>query len=134
MDLTRLQELKRKLLNEAQFAPVWAFFLDHFGENLEFMRLGGRAHHPLVEAVVAEVGQQLFAGEGAVTELLLTSLPEEQFIHGGFMMGRRVGGVFYFEDVHVGLAVVTDLPPSVETKYARFSGRPLRKPGEPSQN
>jgi hypothetical protein len=134
MDLTRLQELKQKLLHEDQLAPVWSFFLDHFGEDPAFIALGERADHPFVEAVVDQVGQQLFGQGGAVSRLLLTRLADQQFIHGGFSMGGRVGGVIYFEDARIGLLAVADLPPSIEAKYARFSGYPLRQQGEPSRN
>jgi hypothetical protein len=134
MDLTRLQELKHKLLHEEKFDPVWSFFLDHFGKDPNFIALGERAQHPLVEAVVTQVGRQLFARDGTVSRLLLTRLPDEQFIHGGFFMGERPGGVIYFEDARIGLVAVADIPPSIEAKYARFSGHPVRKKGEASPN
>ena len=134
MDVARLQELKQKLLSEKELAPVWSFFLDHFGQDPEFIALGERAGHPFVEAVVAQVGRQLFARDGKVTGLLLTRIGEQQFIHGGFSMAGRIGGVIYFEDVRTGLVVVADNPPSIEVKYARFTGQPIRNPGQPSRN
>jgi hypothetical protein len=134
MDLARLQELKQKLLHDEKLAPVWTFFLDHFGEDPAFIALGERASHPLVEAVLAEVSQQLFGRDGTVTQLLLTQLADQQFLHGGFRMGGRFGGVIYFEDAHIGLVAVADHPPSIEGKYARFSGHPVRRQGTPSQN
>ena len=134
MDLALLQELKHKLLHDKDLGPVWTFFLDHFAENPAFIALGERADHPLVETVVAQVGQQLFSRDGAVRRLILTRLSEHQFIHGGFFMGARPGGVIYFEDSQIGLVAVADLPPSIEAKYARFSARPVPKPGKPSRN
>lgn len=44
MDLNRLQDLKQKLLHDQDLAPVWSFFLDHFGGNPAFIALGERAH------------------------------------------------------------------------------------------
>jgi hypothetical protein len=134
MEPARLQELKQKVLHDKDLAPVWSFFLDHFGENSEFMALGELTDHLFVEAVLAQVGQQLFGAEGAVTRLLLTRIADQHFIHGGFSMGVRIGGVFYFEDAQIGLAAVADKPPSIEAKYARFSARRMPKVGPPSRN
>jgi hypothetical protein len=134
MDLARLQELKQKLLHEERLAPVWEFFLSRFGENPEFIALGERARHPFVETVVAEVGRQMYPREAEVSGLLLTRVPGRQFLHGAFSVGGRIGGVIYFEDARVGLVVVPDKPPSIEVKYARFSGHPVRSRGEPSRN
>jgi hypothetical protein len=134
MDASQLQELKQKLLHEQELAPVWSFFLSHFGEDPGFIALGERAGNPFVEAVVAQVGRQLFGQDGAVRGLLLTRVADQHFIHGGFSMGARIGGVFYFEDAHIGLVVVADAPPSTEVKYARFSSQPVRPPGKPSPN
>ena len=136
MDLTRLQELKTKLLHDKVLAPLWKFFLDYLGEDPEFIALGDRTDHPFVTAVVAQVSQQMFPQAGPPAALLLTHLEKEQFVHGGFFVGNRPGGVFYYEDALVGLIAIADLPPSNETKFARFSGLPLRtaKPPSPSLN
>jgi hypothetical protein len=135
MDLTRMQELKRKLLHEAQLPPVWVYFLDHFGDKQEFRVLGDRVNHPFVEAVVSEVGRQLFGGATTVRDLILKRIDDVKFIHGGFMIGGHIGGVIYFEDEQMGLVMVAEMPPSIEVKYARFSGQPVRrKIPEPSNN
>ena len=76
------------------------------------------ADHPFVEAVLAQVGQQLFASKGAISRLLLTRVADQHFVHGGFTMGGRIGGMFYFEDAEVGLIAVADIPPGIEAKYA----------------
>lgn len=135
MELSRLQELKAKVLHDKDLAPVWAFFLDHFGEKSEFMALGECTSHPFVEAVLHQIGVQLFGKEGVVRDLVLATVPNHHFIHGGFRMGGRIGGVFYFTDSNIGLACVADLPPSIQVKYSRFSGHPLvSRTGQPSRN
>jgi hypothetical protein len=134
MDLTQMQVLKEKLLNEAELAPVWLFFMNHFVDDPEFIALGERVNHPFVEAVVAEVGRQLFGANGTVNNLRLTRVAEQEFIHGGCGMGVHLGGVIYFEDAQMGLVTVAEKPPSIDVKYARFSGRPVRKIPTPSQN
>ncbi len=134
MDLSRLQELKTKLIHDKDLFPVWGFFLDHFGNNLEFMKLGEPVSHEFIESVVPRTGLQMFPQDGMVCTLQLVRLADQQFIHGGVNVAGRVGGVFFFEDVQVGLLAVSDHFPSDETKMARFSCQPLRRPGTPSRN
>lgn len=134
MNLTRLQDLKQKLLHDAELAPVWLFFMNQFVDEPEFISLGEPVSHPFVEAVVEEVGRQLFGAKAAVSNLRLTQIGEQQFIHGGFGMGGHLGGVIYFEDVQMGLVSVAEMPPSIDVKYARFSGQPIRKRSTPSLN
>jgi hypothetical protein len=127
-----LQKLKQKLINDKDLAPVYAFFLDHFGENAKFMTLGDTFQHPMLETIVAQIGQQMFPRSGTVQSIRLIRLADEKFVHGSFIMGGRIGGVFYFEDCQTGLVTVPELPPSNEVKYARFSAK-LQAP-EPSRN
>lgn len=134
MDLTRIQELKHMLLHDKDLAPVWLYFMDHFAEDPEFIALGERVDHPLIEVVLDQVSKQLFPRDGKVVRVILTQLQEPKFLHGGFFMGLRPGGVIFYEDVNMGLVAVPDLPPSIEVKYARFSSRPLTKLGGPSVN
>ena len=57
MDLSRLQELKRKLINDKDLLPVWGFFLDHLGEDPEFIELGEGIGHEFLETVVPLFGR-----------------------------------------------------------------------------
>lgn len=134
MDLMRLEELKQKLIQDKALPPVWRFFLDHFGEDPAFIALGERTRHEFVEAVLVQVALQLFPQAEAIAGLLLTRLAEQQFIHGGFFLAGRPGGIIYFEDVRMGLVTIAELPPSIDVKYTRFSGHPIRPPGQPSRN
>jgi hypothetical protein len=92
MDLTRLQELKQKLLYEKRLSLVWTFFLDNFAEDEEFITAGEETRHSFLEMVLAQIARQLFADDGQVGKLLLGRVAEQQFIHGGFSMGGRPGG------------------------------------------
>jgi hypothetical protein len=134
MDLAQLQELKQKLLHDKELAPIWSFFFDNLAADPQFIALGQRTEHTFIEAVIAEVVRQLFPQSGGAGGLLLTRLPEEQFVHGGFFVAGRPGGVIYFEEARIGLIAIADLPPSIEVKYARFSNPPLHNPGAPSRN
>jgi hypothetical protein len=134
MDLAQLQELEHKLLHDKELAPIWSFFFDNLAADPAFIALGERVEHEFVEAVIAQVVGQLFPRSGGAAGLLLTRLPQQPFVHGGFFVAGRPGGVVYFEEACIGLIAIADLPPSIEVKYARFSNPPIRSAGSPSRN
>ncbi len=127
MDLEMLAVLKDKLVHAAQFADVINYFFDQFGQDAEFIGLGDATRHPFLESVLAEVGRQMFGNQVAIMDMLLTRLSEQHFIHGGGVLNGRVATLLYFEDIAVGLVAVAS-PSSKETKLARFTGKPLRRP------
>ncbi len=134
MDLTLLATLKDKLIHAQNFTQVWEYFFDHFGEDPAFIALGDRARHPFLEVVLEQVGRQLFAQPVTVANLLLTHLPEQQFLHGGCTLNGKLANVIYFEDIHMGLlAVVMSLAPT-DTKMVRFTGTPMPPDWSPSNN
>lgn len=132
MDFSKLATLKDLLLNGKEFARTWEFFLDNFGENAEFMDGGERTESPLLEAVIAQVGQQLSGKEVAVKDLLLVKIPGQGFIHGGCILGTRIANVIYFEDAQSGLIAIPWSASTGETKYARFSTQMMPRPGRGS--
>jgi hypothetical protein len=134
MDLSRLATLKEKLVTAREFSKVFDYFLDHFGENPDFIALGERADCPFLEAVLAQVGHTLFQRKVWVTEMLLTELPEQHFIHGTCRIAGRLATVIYFDDIHTGLMVVILSESPSETRLVRFSGRPMPTGSGPSLN
>src|SRR5438045_7298872 len=116
MDLSRLATLKEKLVHATQFSDVMNYFFDHFGENPDFFAHGERTSHALLEGILETVAEQLFGRRVPIGHLLLTRLPEYDFIHGGASLGGKPATVLYFEDIFKGpLAVVWSVRPS-ETK------------------
>src|SRR5262245_26696570 len=124
MDLSLLTTLRDKLIGAKDFTEVWAYFLDHFGEDREFMSLGERASNPLLETMLGHIARQLFGREVPVTDVVLLRVAGHSFLHGTATLGDKLATVIYCEEKHVGLlAVVWSLAPT-ETKLARFTGRP----------
>jgi hypothetical protein len=134
MNLKLLEKLKDKLITAREFGDVMKYFLDHFGEDPAFIALGDRIEHPFLEAVLAQVGQQLFGKPVSLTDVLLTRLPEHAFIHGGASLGGKLATVLYFEDLCKGLLTVCWSITPPETKYARFTGRPMLDSWKRSDN
>lgn len=142
LDLKLLATLKEKLRTATEFAEVWRYFLDNFGENREFIGLGEPTRSEFLEAVLGQVGSQLFTTERVTLEnVRFIRLPDHHFVHGGCMIKGVLANVLYFEDVGQGVMFVSRSFKPGEVLYARFSGVPLsppppppRPPGEPSLN
>ena len=128
MDLSKLETLQEKLLDADDFYEVFNYFFDHFGENTEFLTLGEQVERPLIEQVLAQVGQHLL-GASVVTieDLLLVHVPEHNFIHGGCIINGRMGNLFYFEDIQQGLLAVLMSFGSGETQIARFTAHRVKQ-------
>src|SRR5207248_8257857 len=99
MDLSLLGTLKEKLASATRFSDVLDYFLTHFGEKPAFIALGECARVPFLESILAQVGKQIFSGDVIVSNLILTRLTEQQFVHGGFVINGCLANVLYFEDV-----------------------------------
>jgi hypothetical protein len=134
MDLTKLATLKEKLVSAKEFAEVWTYFLDHLGENPEFMALGERVQDRFLERVLSEIGKQLFGRTVQVRDTAFIHLPEHGFVHGALTLEDRPGSVFYFRDIRQGLVVLVWSLAPTETKFARFSGFPMPSPWNRSAN
>src|SRR5258708_14876203 len=122
------------LAASTKFSDVTDYFLTHFGHNPEFIKLGERVEHSLLQIVVEQVANQVYGANGpvVVTALLLTHLPEQQFIHGSCFINGNVCSIIYFEDAYKGLVSIA--PADGNCHYARFSGRPGYRPTLPSLN
>src|SRR5262249_34472781 len=107
MDLSLLAQLKGKMVQAKEFSKVWEYFLDHFGEDPAFIALGQPTRPPLLEAVFTQIARQLFQRDVDWSQVIFTSLPEHQFVHGGGLVGAGLLNVLYFEDIQVGLMCAT---------------------------
>jgi hypothetical protein len=121
MDITRLSELKEKLLHDKDFSTIWLFFLDEFGDHQEFWRFGSQVKEHVVVDIMAQTGMRLYNQKVASVSHRLIRIEEAQFLHGSFVMHGRMGTVFYFEDVGAGLMAISD--EGGETKFLRFTER-----------
>jgi len=112
----RFESLKAHLLAATDFAPVLAEFFD-LAESPRFMELGQPARDLGIEEALRVTALEL---GGEPEDLLLIRVPEEGFLHGRFSLGPMLGGLFYFEDLQMGLATAVD-PTTGEARIARFT-------------
>lgn len=122
MKIKRWKELKQKLTNEKDLDKIWLFYMDHFADHPEFTDLGQPAQNQYLNDVLFKTCQQMFGKKIKITDFLSIYIAEQKLYHGPFQVDRRIGGVFYFEDIKVGLiAVSADFPPTDLVKYSRFT-------------
>jgi hypothetical protein len=130
IDLNRMKELRRKMTTEAQIAEVWRFFLDHFGESEEFVRLGTPltdTTHPLF-TVIAQAAREVLI-RNALSERIadavvlensaLISVPEHRIIHGPLLVEGYPAAVLYLDDIQMG-ALHMFVKPNY-SEYVRFT-------------
>jgi hypothetical protein len=133
MDPSLLATLKQRLVNATDFSDVWTYFLDHFGEDPAFLALGERTRHDVVETLLVQTAKKLCRLDVPAANVLLTSLPEHQFIHGGIFAKGHMINVLYFGDIFMGTIMVCTLG-SDQTHVLRFTGREVVDQTKPSMN
>ncbi|MBD2248454.1 hypothetical protein [Nostoc sp. FACHB-888] len=122
MNIDQLQELKRKLTNDADLSDIWLFYMDHFADQPEFTDLGEPADNEYLDAVLQKTCQQMFDRAIKISDFLLIYIARYHLFHGAFQIAGRIGGVIYFEDLKIGLiAVSADYPLTDAVKYSRFT-------------
>lgn len=120
MDLSRLETLKQQLLESRNFMEVWNYFMTHFAEADGFMDLGDNYASPALEAVLAQLAQQVVGPSTPVNQVMLIRLPEQQFVHGSAMLGRKLANLIYFEEIGVGFVGIV-MSPSGDNRVVRFT-------------
>ncbi len=120
MGLSKLPELKEKLMLAEKIGDVWDYFFDHFGEDPEFMALGKRRKSPFLRNILVKLGRQLYGPEGKLTALQLVVLRKHRFAHGSCFLGAHPASVMYFADVGLGSVAATE-PGTGRTHFVRFT-------------
>ena len=123
MDLSLLLTLKKKLSEATVFADIWEYFLDHFGEKVEFHKYGKRCEpDPILVQSINEICKLLNFGTMRLDRTLLVSIPEYGFIHGSTIIDYNLSSVLYFPAIHKGMLSICVLSgKSPETKFVRFT-------------
>jgi hypothetical protein len=122
VDMARLNTLKSQLLQATDFMAVFDYFMTHFGENPQFMAMGKRTQHAVIEAAVAQTRPRLYGQALPAGQLLLTLLPKQRFVHGDGFYGEKLVHVLYFDDLQMGPPAVATPFGASDIKLARFTG------------
>lgn len=95
--------------------------MDHFADHHEFTDMGEPLQNKDMEAALVNACRQMFEdkGELLIAEFMSIYLAKQRFFHGPVKIEGRYGGMFYFEDIKMGLVAIPGEHPMVN--YARFS-------------
>lgn len=132
-NLSLMPKLKEMVVTADDFMTVWTYFLDHFGENPAFLDLGAPTKSPFIEAIIRQVGGQIFKREPTLNNLFLIHVPEQKFIHGGFVLNGKISGIIYFEDIQWGIISVS-MSLGGHTEFSRFSAKQVANPNRRHRN
>ncbi len=109
--------------------------MDNFFSRPEFSEVGRPAQNEEISGIITQTCRYMLGGKVKIADFILIHIPEYQFFHGPFhLLGRGLGGMFYFEDIKTGLLAVTEFPPSDMVKYSRFSAAVRFPGGSPYDN
>jgi hypothetical protein len=127
LDVQKLEELKQKMQGEEDFAAIWKFFFDHFGENPEFIALGQRADDAkqmFLEPILESLCKQVVKKDVTIAQFILSEIPEKRFCHGPCLTDAGIVVVLYFEDLKMGMFSLTPALGFGLVHYGRFSTLP----------
>ncbi len=122
MKIEHFLALKEKILGAENFNESWEYFFDHFSENPAFMNMGEKTQSPLLRSILEEVGERLFRQKVKVTDMMLTEIPQHNFVHGACFVQGRLASVLFFKDVKVGMLSILGSAQSHEVSMIRFTG------------
>jgi hypothetical protein len=120
-NLQNLLVLKDKLIKAKEFNEPCNYFLDNFGEDPSFMKVGEKCRSAFLQPVIEEIGAQLLGRKVSVAGMLLTEIPEYQFFHGACFIDGMVANLFYFKDIDMGILSLLRSLKTSEVMLARFS-------------
>ena len=123
MDLSLLNTLKKKLSEATVFKDVWEYFLDNFGEKLEFHKFGEKClPDPVLVQAINEICKMMKFGSMRPDRTILVQIPEYGFVHGSTVIDYHLSSILYFPAIHKGmLTVCISNGSKPETKFIRFT-------------
>lgn len=122
----KLDHLKTLLVNAEDFAKPMDYFFDVLSIDPAFRRAAEPLADQQIEARFRGVLEILHrqvspASVGEARLLAVAWLPDHQFAHGACELDGRLGVVFYFRDLDMGLSALTSAERMDEVMFSRFS-------------
>lgn len=114
-----IQALEELLNTTTSFSKAAEYFLDHLGENEDFLKQGKIIEHDALESILAAFAKRLANVENA-TGLHLMKSKHGNIIHGFCWLGNRNTTLFYFDKSDIGLLIVAPVALKGDTDFFRF--------------
>jgi hypothetical protein len=124
-DLEDFDELKRLFATATDFGVFWQYFLEHWASRPSFMEMGAPAYVDDMEALIQQIANQMTGNVARIANTRLIKIPEAWMVHGSCLVDSDLSVVLYFEDLEMGLFVLTR--DTGKTSYARFTLRGREK-------
>ncbi|SMF96728.1 hypothetical protein SAMN02949497_4134 [Methylomagnum ishizawai] len=103
VDLKKLLILKDKLIKSKDFKEPCDYFLGHFAERPEFMRMGEPVDGEFMRPIVVELGNALLKRRPSEVRLTMTEIAEYHFLHGACLIDGKPANLIYFRDIDMGI-------------------------------
>ncbi len=115
------------LIIEEDFDKTYNYFFTQLGEDQSFINESKKAKNPLLKIALKYIGKDIFKNDVKIEHLMLLKVPKSRFYHGSCFIHSRPAGIFFFEDIDMGMVVVNlaGFAPG-EVRYARFSSTILK--------
>ncbi len=121
VDLTKLLVLRDKLIKATDFKEPCDYFLTHFGENPDFIKLGVPADAEFLTPILQGLSNAILKKTPTHIRLALTEIPDYRFLHGACFMDSQIANILYFRDIDMGILTLLQSGPSGGVQMARFS-------------
>ena len=126
MDLSLLETLRYKIATGKDFADVFTYFFDHFGEVPAFFDVGAPTQDELLMTLLSHVGGALFKTKRvSLSNMRLIGIKEHDFIHGALTINGAMASVIYCTDLQQGILSVYRPAKNPHTDFIRFSAEML---------
>lgn len=120
-DLTKLRILKDKLVKATDFNEPCSYFLDHFEEEPDFIKIGRKTEAAFLRPVIEQVALKLLGKQAEVTHMMMTEIRDYHFFHGACFIDGRPASLLYFSDIDMGIMTFLQSLQTMEVVYTRFS-------------
>lgn len=112
-------ELKKQFVLATNYNEFWNMFLDKYGLNSAFMNLGKPVQAPQLEGLIQTISERILGAKTTPRNVSLLRIGNAELVHGSCLVNNYMSSLLYFEDLSMGLFVLTR--PSGKTDYARFT-------------
>ncbi|MBF0427709.1 MAG: hypothetical protein HQL94_02190 [Magnetococcales bacterium] len=116
-----LNKLGSLLAHAEEFSDIFKYFLDHLGEDMDFIRLGKRLNSPALKKTLQSIGDRILNEKSILTKITATIIPQHQFIHGACFINGQLAIFFIFKAFSMGLLVKIHKKDGIETLLVRFT-------------
>jgi hypothetical protein len=117
----KLQRLKQLMQTEPELPKISDMFWDEVAHEPWFASAGHPTENPRLRAIMERVGRHVLGEAYRASSTMLIHLREHAFWHGCCVLDGKLGQVFYFEDIDLGLLTIAGDIGSGTTHFVRFS-------------